>query len=104
MCHNSGMIIDIGHFYWSLSCLSTHISHYESYCSGHCDVPYYVILAPSVMLVTDVGHSPQTTHSYQANNLLIIPLCYIRILSASSARKCVPSAIMTELVSKVGDR
>ncbi len=32
---------------------------------------------------------PRATYSYQVNNLFIIPLCYVTILSASSARKCV---------------
>ncbi len=32
---------------------------------------------------------PRATHSYQVNNLFIIPLCCFTILSASSARKYV---------------
>ncbi len=46
----------------------------------------------------------RATHSYQVNNLFIIPQCYVTILSASSARQCVPSAIMPKSVTKVGDR
>ncbi len=32
---------------------------------------------------------PRATHSYRVNNLFIIALCYVTILSAFSAQKCV---------------